>query len=1191
MASSAAPSTSSTDHEVLMILSSTLSEFFDSNTPETILCTSKMLTKLLQNAIQPGNNNNTNNMDKFRKIRLSNPKIQAHIVRVQGAMNVLALAGFIPASGEEEWLVYLPNNDDNSTTKNALELYLEEEEKGSPQNLQQEDLVRAICQGLDVKVDELQAAAETTRVTTAAAATTNHSKNEGENNSPFLSEEERLKRLAKIKAMKKAKKQAQKQVLTHWEEDAQDRKEMEARREALLQAKVKAEATEGLPVGVTIHSTAKKVPLPLAKPMAPAASEIEEQRQLALAEAARARMQRAAAAGQATNPVPAAASRKPSAAAAAALSRLDGTDRVMDEADDKENEEIPDSDKKPAAQKRPAESDAAMEDTLSPEALQQWQAFLDHVPRCTSAEGIRESSCFRGEAENTVVPTKCLKKLFKELDGLNDLLPSNHNSSIWVRFDEESPQYIRALVAAVLPGPTPYSGGLFLFDIYVPGEYPQTAPKFRLISRGSSENFSFGPNLYPNGYVCLSILTGGPGWIPGHSTLLQVLVSIQGLMLGIEHPYYLMRGGWDGTVKEGDFQATGKTLTGKTVTEQVGIDATAVLYEDKLRIGTIRYTMMEPMKASSCRRKLDNDKDMWQPFYPIIQAHFSTNRDAILTEVQKWRQDSLMGRDRSVANGNAGLSIDELNHLFPKLQTQLSKMVTPFLRVSEDATTTNTASHAASVAATVPAASLKSSGEDDEDMAVDTLSPAENAGNENEEENAMDIEEGAASGTSRGNIDVIEKKRKRMQEAAGRGDYVRAGQLQEEVKRLEQLQRSIDEAAKQNDFIRAGRLQAQLKALTDQDPGGAPTGVTRRRPPQNQNDMEEDEEMSDDDEDDEEEEGAGNLAEAMANANFPGMGNAARGGVGAAGRAGVPQGLGRNVFAPPRFNAHVRNPNHQWGSGATLSASPAAAPNVSETSAAAPTAAKKIIPPTELCRLRVRLPTDKSVVEDFEKSEPLSAVYRRISSLMTDGDNEQAAAAVAPIVNGAGAFSQPLSSAGFTLLLTRPKREFSLEMHGAKTLDELNLAPSATLTLMKCSDRGVLHRGELESRLRQARGDALDVDGLTYEGLVELTERVGNAVPAEGSAFVNLTAEDLENNSETFSPSNYLAELDSSMEEHGEDERRCPICLGEYDQSDTSASLRKLKTCSHIFHSACLETWLRTKSSCPLCKKAVNPES
>ena len=49
----------------------------------------------------------------------------------------------------------------------------------------------------------------------------------------------------------------------------------------------------------------------------------------------------------------------------------------------------------------------------------------------------------------------------------------------------------------------------------------------------------FNPNLYESGKVCLSLLGtwSGPGWIPNKSSLIQVLISIQSLIL-VEQPYF-----------------------------------------------------------------------------------------------------------------------------------------------------------------------------------------------------------------------------------------------------------------------------------------------------------------------------------------------------------------------------------------------------------------------------------------------------------------------------------------------------------------------------------------------------------------------------------------------------------------------------------------------------------------------------
>lgn len=46
----------------------------------------------------------------------------------------------------------------------------------------------------------------------------------------------------------------------------------------------------------------------------------------------------------------------------------------------------------------------------------------------------------------------------------------------------------------------------------------------------------------------------------------------------------------------------------------------------------------------------------------------------------------------------------------------------------------------------------------------------------------------------------------------------------------------------------------------------------------------------------------------------------------------------------------------------------------------------------------------------------------------------------------------------------------------------------------------------------------------------------------------------------------------------------CSVCLGEFLEDDT---LRLLPKCSHAFHVACIDTWLRSHSNCPLCRANI----
>jgi ubiquitin-conjugating enzyme E2 O len=85
---------------------------------------------------------------------------------------------------------------------------------------------------------------------------------------------------------------------------------------------------------------------------------------------------------------------------------------------------------------------------------------------------------------------------------------------------------------------TPYHNGIFFFDLQLPPSYPAVPPQVYYHSFGIRLN----PNLYESGTVCLSLLNtfGGEGtevWSPGTSSLLQVVVSLQALVLN-NQPYY-----------------------------------------------------------------------------------------------------------------------------------------------------------------------------------------------------------------------------------------------------------------------------------------------------------------------------------------------------------------------------------------------------------------------------------------------------------------------------------------------------------------------------------------------------------------------------------------------------------------------------------------------------------------------------
>ncbi|XP_047179018.1 putative ubiquitin-conjugating enzyme E2 38 [Vigna umbellata] len=116
------------------------------------------------------------------------------------------------------------------------------------------------------------------------------------------------------------------------------------------------------------------------------------------------------------------------------------------------------------------------------------------------------------------------------------ILQQNLPESIYVRVYEQRIDLMRAVIVGAAG--TPYHDGLFFFDIVFPSDYPRNPPKLYYHSFGYRMN----PNLYTNGKVCLSLLNTWYGrkkekWDPRESTMLQVLLSIQALVLN-EKPFF-----------------------------------------------------------------------------------------------------------------------------------------------------------------------------------------------------------------------------------------------------------------------------------------------------------------------------------------------------------------------------------------------------------------------------------------------------------------------------------------------------------------------------------------------------------------------------------------------------------------------------------------------------------------------------
>ncbi|KAK8758140.1 hypothetical protein V5799_004223 [Amblyomma americanum] len=151
-------------------------------------------------------------------------------------------------------------------------------------------------------------------------------------------------------------------------------------------------------------------------------------------------------------------------------------------------------------------------------------SMMDSVPDCHK---------YKLSILQPVDPKLFFKVVRKEIKLLTSSLPDGiHVKAFEDRMD---------LYSVLIKGPcrTPYEDGLFLFDFQLPAEYPQSPPQCHYVSYCSDR---LNPNLYEGGKVCVSLLgtwsgKGSEMWSADTSSLLQVLISIQGLIL-VSEPYY-----------------------------------------------------------------------------------------------------------------------------------------------------------------------------------------------------------------------------------------------------------------------------------------------------------------------------------------------------------------------------------------------------------------------------------------------------------------------------------------------------------------------------------------------------------------------------------------------------------------------------------------------------------------------------
>ena len=203
-----------------------------------------------------------------------------------------------------------------------------------------------------------------------------------------------------------------------------------------------------------------------------------------------------------------------------------------------------------------------------------------------------------------------IMRVLSEISSFKKDLPLNWESSIWVRISKNNLNLFSFMISG--PKDTPYENGLFEFHAYFPSDYPNTVPQVLLHTTGNGQ-VRFNPNLYNSGKVCLSILgtwsgQEGESWNPKTSTFLQVIVSIQSLIL-VEQPYF-NEPGWE-----------------REMHTQKGKKASSIYSEERMP-STIKFAMTNMIKNPP------------PGFEDVVHNHFKLKKDEIINRTLIWEQNA-----------------------------------------------------------------------------------------------------------------------------------------------------------------------------------------------------------------------------------------------------------------------------------------------------------------------------------------------------------------------------------------------------------------------------------------------------------------------------------------------------------------------------------------------------------------------
>ena len=314
---------------------------------------------------------------------------------------------------------------------------------------------------------------------------------------------------------------------------------------------------------------------------------------------------------------------------------------------------------------RAEEGDKFIENALALPLAEQYRALLESLrfdymsmrdPKLSSAGSGAADYVHHykaSAAQNESPPASKMLRLAQELADLSNALPCEHTNSIYVRVDKERVDMMKALIVG--SSNTPYAHGCYEFDIFCDNKYPNDSPKMNLMTTGGG-SVRFNPNLYACGKVCLSLLGTWRGsatenWDPKLSTILQVLVSVQAIIMS-EDVYF----------NEPGFENEAGTVEGEKKNEG---------YSNIVRYANVKFAMLGQLKSPP------------RGFESVVKRHFYVKRFEIVKEVNHWLE--LAGSHEAAYTG----LIHDHNYTwcsqFKQSKTRYKEMLAEVVKQLEDA--------------------------------------------------------------------------------------------------------------------------------------------------------------------------------------------------------------------------------------------------------------------------------------------------------------------------------------------------------------------------------------------------------------------------------------------------------------------------------------------------------------------------